>query len=214
MGKISEWALNVVETLGYVGVLLLVALENLIPPIPSEVVLPLAGFSVGQGKLHFVGVLIAATAGSVLGALILYAIGRKVGEERLRGFIRDHSWIPFIGEEDIDRSHEWLDRHGRAVVFFGRLVPFIRSGISLPAGFTGMALPQFIAYTAAGSAIWNGVLVGLGWGLGSRWDQVRGYAQYFEYAVLAILAVLVIRFIWRRRGKGNQRSPESGGRHA
>jgi len=198
-GSITEWTLQIVEKLGYAGVLFLVALENLIPPIPSEVVLPLAGFSVGQGKLNFVGVTVAATLGSLLGALILYTIGKRVGEKRLREFIKGHAWIPFISEEDIDRSHGWFERHGGATVFFGRLVPFIRSGISLPAGFGGMPLGRFILYTTGGSAIWNGVLIGLGWLLGSRWESVSQYTKYFEYAVLALLAVLVGHFLWRRR---------------
>ena len=140
-----EWELNIVERLGYVGIAFLVALENLIPPIPPEVVLPLAGFSAAQGTLGFSGVLIAATVGSVIGALALYIIGQRVGEERLRRF---------IDADDIDRAHGWFDRHGGAAVFFGRLIPVVRSGISLPAGFTGMALPLFVVYTTSGSAIW------------------------------------------------------------
>lgn len=204
---LTERILQIVERLGYIGVLAFVALENLIPPIPSEVVLPLAGFSVGQGELNFIGVLIAATGGSLLGALILYWIGRRVGEDRLRAFIDKHSWIPFIGEDDIDRSHEWFDRHGGSAVFFGRLLPFVRSAISLPAGFTGMPLLRFALYTTVGSAIWNGVLIGAGWWLGARWETVGQYTKYFEYATIALLVVLVGRFIWRRwHNREEQRS--------
>jgi membrane protein DedA with SNARE-associated domain len=206
----TEWTLRIVERLGYIGVLVLITLENLIPPIPSEVVLPLAGFSVGQGKLNFFGVLVASTGGGLIGALILYFIGQHVGERRLREFIRSHSWIPLFSEEDIDRAHGWFERHGGATVFFGRLVPFVRSAISLPAGFSGMPLVQFILYTTVGSAIWNGVLIGLGWWLGARWESVSQYAKYFEYAVLALLAVLIGRFIWRRwRGGDAQTAGEA-----
>ncbi len=202
--KLTEWVLHIVETLGYVGIAFLVALENLIPPIPSEVILPLAGFSVAQGKLQFIGVLIAATVGSVVGALALYLIGQRVGEERLRRFIERYSWIPFINAEDIDRAHGWFDRHGGATVFFGRLIPLVRSGISLPAGFTGMPLPLFTLYTTVGSAIWNGILIGAGWALGERWEEASRYTKFFEYAIIALLAFLIGRFIWRRwhNGKG------------
>jgi membrane protein DedA with SNARE-associated domain len=202
VGGLTEWVLSIVERLGYPAILLLVALENLVPPIPSEVILPLAGFLVGQGKFNYPAAVVAATLGSTLGALILYFIGREVGEERLRRFIRRYSWIPFLSEEDIDRGHDWFNRHGGATVLFGRLVPFVRSAISLPAGFAGMPLARFAAFTALGSALWNGVLIALGWWLGSQWESVRQYAQGFEYAVLALLAFLAGRFIWRRwRGR-------------
>ena len=114
----TEWILQIVERLGYIGVLVLITLENLVPPIPSEVILPLAGVAVGQDKLNFVGVLVGATVGSLLGALILYAIGRKVGERRLREFGKKHPWVPFASEDDLDRAHDWFNRHGGSTVFF------------------------------------------------------------------------------------------------
>ena len=208
----TEWVLNIVERLGYVGIACLVALENLIPPIPSEVILPISGFSVAQGKLGFVGVLLAATIGSVLGALMLYFIGQRVGELRLRRFIERYSWIPFIDAGDIDRAHGWFDRHGGAAVFFGRLIPVVRSGISLPAGFTGMALPLFVLYTTIGSAIWNGLLIGAGWWLGERWEEASRYTNFFEYAIIALLVVLIGRFIWRRWRGGRDESPTRQGK--
>jgi membrane protein DedA with SNARE-associated domain len=207
MTGLTEWVLQIVERLGYIGVLVLVALENLIPPIPSEVVLPLAGVAVGQGKLNFIGVMIASTAGSLIGAVILYAIGRRVGERRLREFGKRHRWVPFASEDDLDRAHDWFERHGGSTVFFGRLIPFIRSGISLPAGFTGMPLLRFTLYTTAGSAIWNGLLIGAGWWLGARWEVARQYTSYVEYVVIGILVIVVARALWQRWQKRDEGLP-------
>ena len=205
----TEWILQIVERLGYIGVLVLITLENLIPPIPSEVILPLAGVAVGQGKLNFIGVLIASTAGSLLGALILYAIGRRVGEKRLREFGKKHRWLPFASEDDLDRAHDWFNRHGGSTVFFGRLIPFIRSGISLPAGFTEMPLIRFSLYTTVGSAIWNSLLIGAGWWLGARWEVAKQYTSYFEYAVIGLLVILVGRSLWKRWQGRDQQAPSS-----
>ena len=125
--KLADWAVAIVEALGYVGVAFLVALENLIPPIPSEVILPLAGFSVSRGELSFIGVNVAATAGSLIGALVLYGISRWVGEVRLRWFIRRFEWLPFVNEAVVDSAKGWFSRHGGTAVLIGRLVPVIRS---------------------------------------------------------------------------------------
>ena len=199
---VSEWALKIVDALGYFGVFLLIAIENLIPPIPSELILPLAGFSVGQGQLTFVGVLIAATTGSTIGALALYAIGYYIGEHRLRRFIRRVEQLPILNhlvhEPDIDKAQDWFNRHGGATVFFGRLVPIVRSAISIPAGFNRMNLLTFILYTVVGSSIWNGILVGAGWLLGANWTEVEHYVKYFQYVVIVVVAVAVIWFVWKR----------------
>ncbi|MFN8514197.1 MAG: DedA family protein [Chloroflexia bacterium] len=160
---VSEWALKIVETLGYFGVFLLIAIENVIPPIPSELILPLAGFSVGQGELTFIGVMIASTTGSVLGALVLYYLGAVIGEARLRQFIRRVEQLPvlrhLVNEGDIDKAQDWFGRYGGAAVFFGRLIPIVRSGISIPAGIARMNLITFIGYSIVGSGTWNGILI-------------------------------------------------------
>lgn len=200
--RLSDWALAIVDALGYFGVLLLIAIENLIPPIPSELILPLAGFSVGQGRLAFAGVLMAATAGSTIGALVLYAIGYYIGEERLRRFIRRVEELPvlrhLVSEGDIDKAQDWFSRHGGKAVFFGRLIPVVRSAISIPAGFTRMNLVRFVAYTIVGSSIWNGILIGAGWLLGHNWEAVGEYVQYFQYLVIVTAACAVIWFVWKR----------------
>jgi membrane protein DedA with SNARE-associated domain len=199
---ISEWALKIVETLGYVGVFLLIAIENLIPPIPSELILPLAGFSVGRGELTFPGVMIASTCGSVVGALVLYYIGAVIGEARLRRFIRRVEQMPIlnhlVNEGDIDKAQDWFGRYGGATVFFGRLIPIVRSAISIPAGFARMNLVKFVAYSFVGSSIWNGILIGAGWFVGDNWHSIEQYVKYFQYLVIVVVGVAVLWFIWRR----------------
>lgn len=199
---VSEWALKIVDALGYFGVFLLIAIENLIPPIPSELILPLAGFSVGQGRLNFFGALIASTSGSVVGAIALYYIGALIGETRLRRFIRRVEQMPLlnhlVNEGDIDKAQVWFGRYGGAAVFFGRLIPIVRSAISIPAGFARMNLLKFIGYSIVGSSIWNGILIGAGWVLGANWESVEHYVKYFQYVVIVVVGVAVLWFIWKR----------------
>lgn len=195
---LAVWVTDLVESLGYLGVGLIIALENLVPPIPSELVLPLAGFLAGRGRFSLPLVIVAATVGSVSGALVLYALGRWVGETHLRQFIKRFGrWI-LVEESDLDRAVDWFHRHGRAGVFFGRLVPLARSFVSVPAGVACMPIWQFVVYTAAGSAVWNTILIGAGWLLGDRWTLVRDYAQYLGYAVLLLLAAGLAWSIWKR----------------
>lgn len=150
---------DVIENLGEIGVGVLTLVETIFPPIPSEVVLPLAGYLSDRGRLSLAGVLVAATLGSVLGALILYGAGARLGRTRSK---RMMARLPLVDASDIDRAEGWFDRHGRAAVFFGRLVPGVRSLISLPAGGARMPMAQFLAMTTAGSLLWNSLLVGAG----------------------------------------------------
>jgi membrane protein DedA with SNARE-associated domain len=177
----------------------MIALENLVPPIPSEIVLPLAGFLVGQGRFSFLPVVLAATIGSVVGALALYAIGSVLGEARLRYLIKKFGRFVLMDESDLDKSRDWFQRHGSKAVFFGRLVPGIRSLISIPAGLVSMSLWQFVLYTTIGSAIWNATLIGFGWALGNQWEKVEGYTSILQYIVIAIVAALALWFLWSRR---------------
>jgi membrane protein DedA with SNARE-associated domain len=184
---IADWIRSVLNTGGYFALGGLTLLENLFPPIPSEVVLPVAGFYVGRDVLEFAPALAVATLGSVLGALILYAVGRFGG--RLAG-------------ERFARGYEWFDRHGSKVVFFGRVVPGVRSLVSVPAGAARMPLARFVLLTTAGSAIWNGALIGAGWALGSNWEAVGDVVGpagrvVLVAAVLSAAAALAVR--WKRR---------------
>lgn len=195
---LAEWVADVVHTLGYPGIALLLALENLIPPIPSELVLPLAGFLAGQGRFSLVLVIVAATLGSVLGALVLYALGRWLGEQRLRRFVQTTGRYLLLQESDLDKGLAWFERHGASAVLLGRLVPTIRSIVSVPAGIQRMPLWQFVLYTAAGSAAWNTVLTTLGWATGRQWEAVRDYAELVGYGVLLALGVAIVWFVVRR----------------
>jgi membrane protein DedA with SNARE-associated domain len=208
LGPLTAWATGIVEALGYPGVYLLMILEGFFPPIPSEMVLPLAGFLAGQGRLSLWLVLLVATAGSLTIALVLYGLGHWIGRERLRRWIERYGkWI-LLDPEDMDKTNRWFERHGKASVFFGRFVPGVRSLISLPAGFAGMPLWSFVIFTMVGSAIWNGALIGVGWYLGENWQQVRHYFRYFEYAAIGGLVLGAAWWIWkykRKRGKEQQK---------
>jgi membrane protein DedA with SNARE-associated domain len=150
---------------------------------------------------------LAATVGSVVGALVLYGVAHAIGEARVRRLVeRFGKWIT-IGQDDVDRAEQWFDRHGRSVVFFGRLVPIVRSLVSLPAGWRRMPLGQFVLYTAAGSAIWNGALVGFGWFLGDRWEEVGGFVSALQNLVIVLGAAAVAWFLWKRRPWQQWRSP-------
>lgn len=198
---LAGWVTGVVESLGYIGIATLVALENLIPPIPSEIILPLAGFLVGQGRFSFPFVLIAATIGSVTGALVLYGLGRFLGEHHLRAYVKKYGRFILLNEDGYDAARDRFSAHGNTVVLFGRFIPGVRSLISVPAGVVAMPIGQFVAYTTIGSAIWNAGLVGLGWILGHEWTRIERYATYLEYLVLAVLVIAAGWFLWRKRDR-------------
>jgi len=204
-----EWATSVVETLGYGGVAFLVALENLFPPIPSEVVLPLAGFVAAGEEASFVGMVIAATIGSVMGAFVLYGISAAIGPIRLRALVvRYGRWFS-LDEADLDRTETWFDRRANLAVLVCRCIPLMRSLISIPAGFRRMALIPFFLYTLLGSVVWNVLLVGAGYLLGERWHQVEEPLELFQAAVLVAIGVALAWFIWRRIVRPRLRSAES-----
>jgi len=206
LGGLAGWVLDVIDAMGAVGVAVLVALENLFPPLPSEVVLPLAGFLAGQGKLSLTAVLVAATAGSVAGALLLYWAGAALGPGRMR---RIAERVPLMDADDVDRAQGWFDRHGRSAVLVGRLVPGVRSLVSIPAGIARMPMLPFLGYTTLGSAAYNAVLVLLGHQLGSRWTSVERYSDPINYGVYGLIAVGVLVAVARRaRHRRNDRERE------
>lgn len=195
---LADWVIEVVEGLGYTGVALLVALENVFPPIPSEIVLGLAGFVASRGDALLLGMILAATAGSLIGASVLYAAAAAFGPERLRAILlRYERWLRITGR-DIDRAERWFDRHSNSAVLLCRCVPLVRSLISLPAGFRRMPLVPFTLYTTVGSLVWNSIFVTSGYLLGERWETVVEYADYLQYLVLAAIATAVAYFVWRR----------------
>lgn len=215
VGDALSWVVGLVETLGYPGLAIVVALENVFPPIPSEAVLPLAGYLVNQGRMTLWGAILASTIGSVVGALILYWLGYAWGERRVRALVKAHGRWLTIGEDDLDRAHEWFEHHGRAAVFLARLAPLTRSIISIPAGVEKMPLGPFLVYTTLGSGIWNALLIGAGWLLGANWELVERYQSMLGTAVVVLLVAAVAWFVGRRLlagERGPRRSPAGAGK--
>jgi membrane protein DedA with SNARE-associated domain len=188
------------EALGALGVGLAILLETVVPPIPSEVVLPLAGFLAETGRMSLVAAFGAATVGSVLGAGVLYQLGRWLGPDRSRRLL---DRLPLVDTADVDKAFGAFERHGRAAVLFGRLVPVVRSFVSVPAGVVRMPWPQFLVYTALGSAVWNGALIGAGVALGTQYELVEKYVGFLDYALVAAVAGalvwIAVRHVRRRR---------------
>lgn len=198
LGDLSGWVTDVIDRLGYWGLAFLVALENVFPPIPSEIILPWAGFLTGQGKMNYLLAVIAATIGSLLGALALYAVGYYLGERRVRWVIVH--WGKWLGfkDEDVDKADDWFDRFGGIAVMTGRVIPIVRSLISIPAGLRKMPMTTFALYTTLGSLAWNSVLIGAGWVLGDNWDRVQQYVGYLQWLVIIAVLILAAWWVWAR----------------
>ena len=191
-GGITGFLLDLVESLGPVGVGLSILVETVVPPIPSEAVLGLAGVLIRSGDMSVVPVVLFATLGSLLGAIFFYWVGRLLGPERSHAFL---DRLPLVETEDVDRTFEWFQRHGRSAVFFGRMVPIVRSFVSVPAGVVRMPFWQFLVYTAGGSLIWNSLLIGLGVAAG---DFVRDNLRFLDYAVVALVVLGIGWMVFRR----------------
>lgn len=199
------WVTGLMDALGAPGAGIAIALENLFPPIPSEVILPMAGFAASQGQMSLLAALLWTTAGSVVGALALYGVGALLGRERT---IAIAGKLPLVKTSDIERTEAWFVKHGPKAVFFGRMIPVFRSLISVPAGVERMSLPLFTLLTTLGSALWNTVFVLAGYALGERWEEVTGYVSTYSkvvlgVAVLAVAAFLVVRVT--KAGAGTRR---------
>lgn len=192
---VAGWAVSVMEALGAPGAGILIALENLFPPLPSEVILPLAGFSASQGDLSLTAALFWTTAGSVVGAVVLYWLGALIGRNRLRRIV---ARVPLLKLSDVDRTEAWFARHGTKAVFFGRFIPIFRSLISVPAGVERMRFGVFLLYTTLGSAIWNTVFVVAGFVLGENWHVVEESVGVYSKAVAAVVAVVAVVFVVAR----------------
>lgn len=198
LGNMSEWATDIMDALGYVGLAFLVALENVFPPIPSEIILPLAGFNSSKGDMNVYLAILFATIGSLVGALILYYVGYVFGEERVRVLVA--KWGKWLGfkETDIDKADEWFDRYGGFAVAMCRVVPIVRSLISIPAGLRKMPILAFAMYTTAGSLVWNTILIFAGYLLGDNWDHVEEYVGYLQYVVIAVVLAIGVFWVWTR----------------
>ncbi|WP_256104345.1 DedA family protein [Streptomyces sp. ODS05-4] len=201
----ERWINSLMDALGAPGAGLLIALENLFPPLPSEVILPLAGFASATGKMNLIAALIWTTAGSVVGALALYGVGALLGRDRT---VAIAGKLPLVKVSDIEKTEAWFGRHGTKAVFFGRMVPIFRSLISVPAGVERMPIPMFLLLTTLGSALWNTIFILAGYLLGDNWEKVSHYVSLYSKGVLAVAAVAVLAFIAVRvfkKGSGARR---------
>jgi membrane protein DedA with SNARE-associated domain len=192
LGGVADWAVAMMETIGAPGAGLAIALENLFPPLPSEVILPLAGFTASRGDFTLFEALFWTTAGSVIGAYLLYLLGVLLGRNRMRRLV---ARVPLVDLEDVDSVEAWFNRHGYKAVFFGRMVPIFRSLVSIPAGIERMPVWTFLGLTLAGSLIWNTIFVLSGYYLGENWHLVEQYADIFQKLVIAAVVLVLAFFI-------------------
>lgn len=203
----QEVILTIMNQFGYIGVFLLIAIENIFPPIPSEVILLFGGFMTTYTELHIIGMIIAATLGSLLGAIVLYYIGKIFNKERLKRIISGKiGKVLRLKAKDIDYADQWFDTKGNKTVFFCRFIPIVRSLISIPAGMSEMPIPKFLIYTTLGSLIWNSVLVILGNKLGENWTDILSIMDRYSHIVLVLLIIIFIVaiaywFLFRKKNK-------------
>ena len=188
-----EWITGVIARFGYLGVASLTLLENLFPPIPSELVIPLAGFVAARGDLHLGMVIAMASVGSLAGATVWYEVGRRIGEQRLRAWVGRHGKWLTLSAQDVDRAQHWFQRHGRAAVFFGRLIPGVRTFVSLPAGFSSMPFAAFLGYSALGTVLWTAALAYAGVVLQANYTAVSNTIDVATNVLLAVFAIVLAR---------------------
>jgi membrane protein DedA with SNARE-associated domain len=194
---------GIIGTLGYGGIAILMVIENVFPPIPSELVVPFAGFLISRGEMNFVAVVVASSVGTLLGTTFLYYLGRWLGEARLRALLQRYGRYVFFPESSYDKALHAFHKHDKAVVFWSRLVPGLRSVISLPAGVAKMPLARFLFYTTLGTLVWNTLLAGGGVLLGNNWSQMMDFVDRFKYIVLPLIAVLIVVWLLRQRSEKN-----------
>ena len=194
-GGVIGWATGVMATFGAPGAGLVLAIENVFPPIPSELVLPLAGFAAGRGEFSVLSAIVWTTAGATVGAVALYLVGMLARPETVQ---RWATKMPLVGDQEVDKAEAWFDRHGRKAVFLGRMVPGVRSFISIPAGQRRMPFLEFLALSAAGSAVWNTIFVYGGYALGTRWYLVEQYAGLAQVGVGVLLGALIVVMLVKR----------------
>lgn len=199
MNQISEWVLAIMAKFGYLGIIFAMFAENVFPPIPSEVIMPAAGFAVARGDLNLLLVIVAGTLGSVLGALPLYYFGSLFNKQRLIDLTEKYGKFVFVKPDDVISADDWFNKHGKKAVFFGRMVPGIRSLISIPAGMNKMPLLPFIILTTAGAAIWTTLLTLAGYHFGQNYEVIEKFLAPYSKIFLGAAIVIVIIWLLRRR---------------
>jgi membrane protein DedA with SNARE-associated domain len=196
----ADWIIATIESTGYLGIVALTFIENVFPPVPSELIIPLAGYLVSRGEHNFIGVVVAGTTGSVLGALPWYYAGVLLGEERLKRFADERGRWLTVSRRDLERAKRWFDQHGAFAVILCRLVPGLRSLISVPAGIVKMGLPAFLAFTALGAVVWTALLAYAGFVLGEKFGDIKNYLDPISYVVLALILILYGKRLLSSRG--------------
>jgi membrane protein DedA with SNARE-associated domain len=203
-----QWVTDVINAFGYVGVAFLIALESIFPPIPSELILPLGGSLAATGQFNFFLVLLSATVGSVAGASVLYGVGRWAGGGRIGRWLDRHGKWLLLSRADLDHTTAWFHKHGTWAVLTARLIPGLRSLISIPAGISEMPILRFLLLTAIGSATWNGALIGAGYFLGSNWHQIERWLDPVSPIVYGLLILAAVFFfgkrLWSQLHTGNR----------
>lgn len=197
LSGLAGWVVDVVDSVGAPGVGALIALENVLPPIPSEIILPFAGFSSSRGDINVVLAWAAATVGALVGAWILYGVGRLLSYERVHE-LAGRRWFVLFGQGDLERGDRFFGRYGNYIVLFGRCIPLVRSVVSVPAGLEEMPIVRFSLLTILGSGVWNAIFIALGYQLGERWEQVEEWVAPASYAVLALLLVALAWLVVRK----------------
>lgn len=197
MSSITSWINEIMQQLGYVGIAILMFLDTIFPPIPSELIMPSAGFTASQGDLNIVAVIIAGSCGSILAAVILYWIGRVLNEDRLNNWLKRYGkWI-FLKPEDLAKATSWFNQHGKKIVFFGRMIPAVRSIISIPAGIAKMPFGLFLLYSSLGTLIWTSILALLGYYLGQNYQKIIPWISGASNIILVIIIGAAIIGIYK-----------------
>ena len=197
MSSITSWINEIMQQLGYVGIAFLMFLDTIFPPIPSELIMPSAGFTASQGDLNIVAVIIAGSCGSILAAVILYWIGRVLNEDRLNNWLKRYGkWI-FLKPEDLAKATSWFNQHGKKIVFFGRMIPAVRSIISIPAGIAKMPFGLFLLYSSLGTLIWTSILALLGYYLGQNYQKIIPWISGASNIILVIIIGAAIIAIYK-----------------
>jgi len=199
MGQISDWVLSITTKFGYFGIIFAMFAENVFPPIPSEVIMPATGFAASNGELNLILTILAGTLGAVLGALPLYYLGRVFSEERLIAFTEKYGKFVFVKPDDIKATNEWFDKHGKKAVFFGRMVPGIRSFISIPAGMNNMPMLPFLGLSALGASIWTTGLTLAGYYMGQNYEVIESTLAPYSTGIGILIVVIIIGWFVKRR---------------
>ena len=195
---LEDWVLSIMEKLGYLGIAFLMFLDNVFPPIPSEIIMPSAGYTAAKGELTLIGVIIAGSIGSLLAAALLYLIGRKIPQQQLFSLVERYGKYIHIGVTDLEKSLTWFEKYGHRIVFFGRMIPAVRSLISIPAGMSNMPFRKFMTYSAAGTIIWTTFLAYIGYHFGENPALMSAITQRIAYIILAFTMIYILYHLMKK----------------